>query len=84
MTNSREVTLLLDVDGAEVPVTCVVTYDHEGADCFADGLMYVIRTDKNVDILELLTDEQMESIEYQFTTHSNPFGDEDGTDGDDE
>ena len=80
MITSREVNLLLDTDGAELPVLCVVSYDPEGVDDFIDGLMYCIRTDTNMDIVDSLSDEQLESIEYQLTSTHNPYGDEDGTD----
>ncbi len=70
MTNSREVTLIID----DEPVLCVVTYDLEGADQFADGVMYCIRRDKNIDIVDSLTDEQFEEIENQLTQQFKPFG----------
>jgi hypothetical protein len=77
MIKSKEVTLLLDSMGAEQPVTCVVQYDPEGVDDFADSLLYVIRMDTNRDVIDMLTDEQIESIEYQITTGLSPIGDED-------
>lgn len=63
----------LEFDGEEDSVECVVTYDTLiPADTFMDMVLWVIRTDKNVDVLETLTNEQAEAIETQITNESTP------------
>ena len=79
MVQSKEVLLLLG-GSQDLPVTCVVTFDMEGVDSFADSLMYCIRMDTNTDIVALLTDEHIESIDYQLSNpNTSPIGDDDDT-----
>jgi hypothetical protein len=76
MISNHEVKLVFD-DNEQEEVPCVVTRDPEGVETFADSLILVIRMDKNCDVLNELTFDQLESLEYQILSPNfNPFGEE--------